>query len=360
MVHRIYSLLFALVRRLDAERAHRLALGALRVYSALSPQEPPKRTATLEQPLWGTVFPNPVGLAAGFDKDAEALAAWPSLGFGFVEVGTVTPEPQAGNPRPRLFRHVHEESLQNAMGFNNRGLEALRRRLQSMRRHLVPLGVNLGKNKVTPPDHAEDDYLLQIDALSGLADYFVVNLSSPNTPGLRDLQTRSFVGSLLRRATQLTQRPILVKLSPDLPDSAALDLALHAVEMGARGIVLTNTTTDYTLIPGAGPPGGLSGRVLTARSRLLLETVAPLLLGRALLVSVGGIHDGDEAYRRILLGASLIQAYTGFVYRGPDFAFALRRRLAERLARDGFANVREAVGAGLGGRLPEVGGGGSE
>ncbi len=351
IIDRLYRMAFPAFVRMDAERVHRLALGFLEVLATVAPAKPPRRQVALEQPLWGTLFPNPIGLAAGFDKDGEALGAWPRLGFGFAEVGTVTPEPQAGNPRPRLFRHLAEESLQNAMGFNNEGHQALRHRLGSARRFAIPVGVNLGKNKTTPAERAQDDYLLQIDALSGLADYFVVNLSSPNTPGLRDLQNREFVEGLLGQAVGLTERPILVKLAPDLTDAAALDLALHAVEAGARGIVISNTTTNYALLPGSGPPGGLSGRVLTRRSREMLRSLAPHLLGRALLVSVGGIHDGDEAYRRILLGASLVQAYTGFVYAGPGFARGLQHRLLERLEQDGFGNVREAVGAGLEGRI---------
>jgi len=289
----------------------------------------------------------------------EALAA---LGFGFVEVGTVTPRPQAGNPRPRLFRHTAERSLQNALGFNNQGGQAMRHRLLGIARRrqrrrrrrppddLAPLGVNVGKARDTPPEAALGDYQELLAALGDLADYLVVNLSSPNTPGLRDLQHESFVRELLGAARAVTRTPVLVKLSPDLEPEAAAELAAAAVAAGAAGIVATNTTTDYALLPGAGASGGLSGRVLREKSRRVCGAIARRLHaagGGAVLISAGGIDSGAEAYARLRAGASLVQLYTALVYEGPSLPGRINRELLALLARDGFSHVGQAVGADL-------------
>ena len=346
------GLFHRLLLRLDAERAHSLALAGLRAADALPSLR--RRLARrfrfedprLEQRLLGTRFPNPVGLAAGFDKDALAISGFASLGFGFVEVGTVTPRPQAGNPRPRLFRHPHHASLQNAMGFNNRGLEALSGRLDQRTRG-NPLGVNIGRNKDTEPERAEDDYQRVAAGLSGRCDYFVVNVSSPNTPGLRDLQERGRLRDLLTAVRAATKTPFLVKLSPDLDLEEAVVLATASVEAGAAGVVLTNTTIDYSRLPGSAAPGGLSGRVLRDRSFEMLHAVARELFGRCLLISVGGIDSAEEAYRRLRHGASLVQLYTALVYRGPRLARTLNEGLVRLLERDGVRNVESVIGADL-------------
>ncbi len=346
-----------LLFRFDPETAHRLATAALRAAQAVGPARAAleRRFAVgdprLEQRLLGAVFPNPVGLAAGFDKDGVAIRGMAALGFGAIEVGTVTPRPQAGNPRPRLFRLEGEESLRNAMGFNNAGVEALARRLArgGARRPgpRPPLGINVGRNRATPAERAHEDYLETIARLDELCDYFVVNVSSPNTPGLRDLQTAAAIERLIGGGRERTSRPILVKLSPDLEDGAAAELARAAVDAGASGVVLTNTTTDYGLVPGVEPVGGLSGRVLRERSFRMLSAVAPHVAGRAVLVSVGGIDSGAEAYRRIRAGASLVQVYTAVVYRGPGVAASINRELLGLLERDGLGAIGEAVGADL-------------
>jgi dihydroorotate dehydrogenase len=319
----------------------------------------------LRQTLFGRQVLNPVGLAAGFDKDAGAIDAMPALGFGFVEVGTVTPLPQAGNPRPRLFRHTAERSLQNSLGFNNRGLAAMRRRLERSGRRgagqqgeieiagehgaagELLLGVNVGKGRDTKPADALADYEALLRALGPFADYLVVNLSSPNTPGLRDLQNESFVRDLFQAARAVTGTPVLVKLSPDLAPEAAAALAETAVDAGAAGIVATNTTIDYSLLPGARPQGGLSGRVLRATSLRVFTAIARRLQGRALLISAGGIDSGAEAYRRLRAGASLVQVYTALVYEGPTLARRINRELLTLLARDGFTHLTQAIGADL-------------
>ncbi len=337
---------------LDAERAHGLALAGLRGADAVPLlrawlanryrfQDP-----RLEQDLLGARFPNPVGLAAGFDKDALAISGFTALGFGFVEVGTVTPRPQPGNPRPRLFRHRRHGSLQNAMGFNNRGLEALARRLER-RRQGTPVGVNMGRNKDTSADETVEDYRRVASRLSGGCDYFVVNVSSPNTPGLRDLQERGRLRALLEAVRAAAETPFLVKLSPDLDPEEAVVLATTAATAGAAGIVLTNTTIDYSLLPGAAPPGGLSGRVLRERSFEMLRAVARELRGGCLLISVGGIETAEEAYRRLRHGASLVQVYTALVYHGPRLARTLNEGLVRLLERDGAGKLGDVIGVDL-------------
>ncbi|HEY8021974.1 MAG TPA: quinone-dependent dihydroorotate dehydrogenase [Thermoanaerobaculia bacterium] len=348
-----YRLLRPLLFRLDPETSHGLAMGALRAAGHvpwLVPALARRRLVAdprLVQTLFGGVFANPVGLAAGFDKDALAVAALPALGLGFAEVGTVTPEPQPGNPRPRLLRHPGLESLQNAMGFNNAGMAALRRRLAAAYPAALPLGVNLGKNKATPPADALRDYEMLVEGLGSLCDYLVVNLSSPNTPGLRDLQNEGFVRAVLGMARGITAKPVLVKLSPDLDPGAAADLAQAAVEAGAAGIVATNTTTDYALIPGAAAFGGLSGAVLRETSYRALRAIAERLRGKAVLIAAGGIDSGAEAYRRIRAGASLVQIYTALIYQGPGLARRINAELLALLARDGLGSLGEAVGRDL-------------
>lgn len=353
----LYRLLRPLLFRCDPERSHRLGIAALRLLQALPgaagllARRNLVTDPELRQTLFGREFPNPVGLAAGFDKDALVAGALPALGFGFVEVGTVTPRPQPGNPRPRLFRYPAERSLQNSLGFNNRGMEAMRRRLTRLaaRPHL-PLGVNLGKGRDTPAAAALADYETLLRGLGDLADYLVVNLSSPNTPGLRDLQNETFVRDLLRAARAVTATPVLVKLSPDLEPETAADLAEAALDAGAAGIVATNTSVDYGLLRGgtrAAGAGGLSGAVLRERSRQVCAAIGRRLGGRGVLISAGGIDSGAEAYARVRAGASLVQLYTALVYEGPSLPRRINRELLALLARDGFTHIGQAVGADL-------------
>jgi dihydroorotate dehydrogenase len=348
----VYPFLRRLLFRLDAETSHGLGMAALRTAQAIPglPAALARRNLVtadaLRQTLFGREFPNPVGLAAGFDKDAVAVRALPALGFGFVEVGTVTPLPQPGNPRPRLFRHPAELSLQNALGFNNGGMEAMRKRLTRLHPFALPLGVNLGKNKATPPERALDDYEILIRGLHDLCDYLVVNLSSPNTPGLRDLQNEAFLRALFDVAKGITNKPILVKIAPDLEPAQAVSLSEAAVEAGAAGIIATNTTTDYSLIPGARDFGGISGRVLREKSFRILQALAKALFGRTVLISVGGIDSGAEAYRRLRAGASLVQIYTALVYEGPSLPRRINEELLALMERDGVKGIHEIIGAG--------------
>ncbi len=349
----LYPALRPLLFRLDAETSHGLGMAALRAaratpgVAAVLARRNLVDAAPLRQTLFGRELVNPVGLAAGFDKDAVAVRAMPALGFGFVEVGTVTPLPQAGNPRPRLFRHSSQESLQNALGFNNGGMAAMRRRLEKAYPAPLPLGVNVGKNKATPPEKALDDYETLIRGLHDLCDYLVVNLSSPNTPGLRDLQNEDFVRAILGMAKGITAKPILVKIAPDLQPEQAVALAATAVEAGAAGIIATNTTVDYALLPGAKDFGGLSGRVLREKSFAILQSVARAVFGKTVLISVGGIDSGAEAYRRLKAGASLVQIYTALVYQGPSLPRRINEELLRLMARDGAKGIAEVIGTDL-------------
>lgn len=310
------------MRRLSALSRTPGALAVLRArYAVAAPRT-----------VFGVRFPNPVGLAAGMDKDGVALPAWPALGFGFVEVGTVTAYPQPGNPRPRLFRLPDSEAVINRMGFNNAGAEALAARLAALPRPLgVPLGISLGKSKVTPLDEAVADYQASYRALRGHGDYFAVNVSSPNTPGLRALQDRDHLDALL--AALVGEKPVLVKIAPDLTEPAIAELLEVCLARGAAGVIATNTTLGRDgLAPSdrhrADEAGGLSGRPLTDRARQVVDFVHRETGGRLPIIGVGGIVHPDDAARMFDAGASLVQLYTGFIYRGPALPRAVARAAA--------------------------------
>lgn len=281
----------------------------------------------------GLRFPNPVGLAAGLDKDAEAVPFWQWLGFGFVEVGTVTALAQPGNPPPRLFRLPAEAALVNRMGFNNAGAEAMAVRLTRLRERAilqVPLGVNLGKSKVTPIAQAAGDYQRSSELLAELADYLVVNISSPNTPGLRDLQTVAQVRNLVDAVQGPNQRlvrprPVLLKLSPDLADAEAIACAQAAIDAGCAGLILTNTTLQLEARQGlqAGLSGGLSGRPLFTRSTELLAQLRTAIGAGPVLIGSGGIFSPEDVAAKRAAGADLVQVYTGLIYRGPGLVRSL-------------------------------------
>lgn len=331
-----------LLFRLDAERAHRVALALAARWSKLfngelSAQDV-ARSPALQVDAMGLRFPNPIGLAAGLDKDAEAVPLWQRLGFGFVEVGTVTALGQPGNPEPRLFRLPADGALVNRMGFNNAGAEAMAVRLTRLREReilQIPLGVNLGKSKVTPAEQAAGDYRRSCELLAELSDYLVVNISSPNTPGLRDLQTIEQVQRLTDAVQSANQRlsrprPVLLKLAPDLADEDAIGCARAAVDGGCAGLILTNTTVrrEGLRSPHDGLSGGLSGRPLLARSTELLARVRAALGRGPVLIGVGGIFAPEDVAAKRNAGADLVQVYTGLIYRGPGLIRALLRGIA--------------------------------
>jgi dihydroorotate dehydrogenase len=289
---------------------------------------------SLERKLFGLTFPNPVGLAAGFDKNAEGVTTWPRLGFGFMELGTVTPRPQPGNPRPRIFRLPAEQGLINRLGFPNVGVEEVARRLEKIKDEgrwpSTPVGLNLGKNKDTPLENAGRDYVACFRRTRDLADYFVVNVSSPNTPGLRELQGGKFLDAILgplRDEDPHGTRPLLIKIAPDLNEAQLADVANAVEKFRLAGIVATNTTIDKTGLS-VQQEGGASGRPLTTRSTEIIRAIHRLTGGRVPIIGVGGIFTAQDAREKLAAGASLVQVYTGFVYEGP----LLARRICEGLA----------------------------
>lgn len=345
----LYQWAFPLLDRIDPERAHRLAIAALKtglIGGARRPDPP-----ILGQTVFGLAFPNPVGLAAGFDKDGEVHRQALGLGFGFVELGSVTPKPQPGNPRPRLFRGTADRAVINRMGFNNRGMAAMAARLQGRDKARGIVGINLGKNKEQAD--AAADYAAGTTALGPLADYLVINVSSPNTPGLRALQSRdalaALIGAVLEARVQLACRPpLLLKIAPDLTDADRQDIAEVALASGLDGLIVSNTTLARP--PGLDPrfaqeAGGLSGRPLFAPSTEILRDIYRRTGGNLPIVGVGGIASAADVYAKIRAGASLVQVYSALVFEGPGLVRRIKAGLAALLARDGFANIGDAVGA---------------
>lgn len=299
----------------------------------------------LESEVCGIKFPNPVGLAAGFDKNATMVAGLASLGFGYLELGTITKNPQEGNPKPRLWRHIQEQSLQNAMGFNNAGASVVKQNISKVYPFSIPIGINLGKNK-----DAQDALLSYTQVLNeflDFGDYYVFNLSSPNTPNLRDLQNVDFVDELFCMARDLTEKPVFLKISPDMEIDSMLKTCEKAIEKGASGIIATNTTIDYSLVKFPKDRGGISGIALKDKSREVFKIIAQSFFKKTALISVGGIPDASEAYDRIKLGASLVQVFSHFIYHGPSLCKDINLGLVEYLKRDGFENISEAVGVDL-------------
>ena len=355
----MYALLKPLLFRADPETVHDLAMRGLEFTGRHRSALRAVREACgvdderLSVRRFGLTFPNPVGLAAGFDKNASAVPAWLALGFGSVEVGSVTALAQPGNAKPRLFRLPQDRAIINRMGFNNAGAEQVAARLEHLfeahGKPAAPLGINLGKSKVTPLDDAPQDYLRSLALLWRYGDYFVVNVSSPNTPGLRDLQDRDRLGALLETLTgfieaQAAPKPLLLKIAPDLSEEQLDDVLRLAQRYALSGIIATNTTVSReSLTTTLDETGGLSGRPLRARSLEILHYVRartdlPVL-------SVGGVATADDVYERLQAGACLVQLYTSFVYEGPALLRRLNRGLLERLARDGHGSVQALVDA---------------
>ncbi|CAA6804316.1 MAG: Dihydroorotate dehydrogenase (EC [uncultured Sulfurovum sp.] len=299
----------------------------------------------LKQVLFDTTFENPVGLAAGFDKNGEYIKAMPSLGFGFTEIGTITPKPQAGNARPRLFRLKEDRSIQNAMGFNNRGADFMLNQLAKVENFDYPIGINIGKNKLTPEDEALNDYKTLLETFKDSGNYIVINISSPNTPGLRDLQNEKFITDLFTMAKEITSQPIFLKIAPDMQAQDAIDLCNAAVNAGSAGIIATNTTIDYSVTEHAKDFGGISGALVREKSYELFKAIGKELYGKTILISVGGIETAEDAYRRIKAGASLIQIYSMLIYNGPIMIKEINEGLIELLKADGYENISEAIGA---------------
>ena len=347
-----YPLLRPFLFLMDAEAAHRLTVVMLK--SNLMPRLGGEADPLLHTRVAGLEFPSPVGLAAGFDKHAEIIGPIFNLGFGSVEVGSITPKPQPGNPQPRLFRAREAEAVINRFGFNSEGFDACLQRIrawQSQGNAKGILGVNIGKNKESPD--AAADYAAGVKLFAPFADYLTVNLSSPNTPGLRDLQAREAMSAILKAATEAraevaVKTPIFVKIAPDLDDAQMNDIAEVVMGAGIDGLIIGNTTLsrpDGLPAEFAKETGGLSGRPLYKLSTEILAKMYRLTSGKIPLIGCGGIGSGEDAYRKIRAGASLVQLYSALIYQGPLLVNRINRELAGLLRRDGFKSVADAVGS---------------
>ena len=359
-----------LLFKLPAEKAHYLSMGAFNCLLApkLISNQFRRRyqvnDASLATTVFGLDFKNPIGLAAGFDKDARWFPELAALGFGHVEVGTITGQAQAGNPTPRLFRLPKDKAIINRMGFNNNGADNAAARLAKTARSSPDdiVGVNIGKTKVVPVEEADQDYLFSFERLFTYADYFTVNVSSPNTPGLRTLQNKEPLMRLLSSILELNQRlatdhevapkPVLLKIAPDVTDEQLADIISILREIEMSGIIATNTTlsradlkTNSSTVEEIGN-GGLSGAPLTIRSRQVVSQLHDELKGQVPIIGVGGVMCGEDAWQMILAGASLVQVYTGFIYGGPAMVRDINRHIAAQLKQRGFNSVADAVGAG--------------
>jgi dihydroorotate dehydrogenase len=343
----LYPLIRSLLFKLDAEKAHRATIGLLKLRNGTGfPPEPPS-TPSLETTVAGLKFPNPVGLAAGFDKDAEVPEQMLNLGFGFVEVGTLTPQPQEGNPKPRLFRLAEDQAVINRMGFNNRGMADARRRLDRRARWRGIIGVNIGANKNSADRVA--DYVAGVQAMAPVADYLTINISSPNTPGLRQLQDEGALGALLSAVAEARPSggpPIFLKVAPDLGEGEPDQIVRVALQHGIDAIIVANTTVSRPKLQSSyvNEQGGLSGVPLKALALRALRDFRCASGGEIPLIGVGGIGSVDDAWDRIRAGASLVQLYTAMVYEGPGIARRIARGLADRLKREGMSSISELVG----------------
>jgi len=341
---RIYNILRPVIFRFDPEFSHRFTLSSLKLFGAIRLHE--KDDPILENCLFGKKFSNPFGLAAGFDKNAEVIGGVSNLGFGFTEVGTLTPKPQDGNPRPRLFRLRADKAIINRLGFNNQGFDYAYNNIKKVDRTL-PIGINLGANRET--SNKVRDYLKGLQKFDNLADYLTINISSPNTPGLRDLQQRDELDTLLEAfKTKSIKSKIFVKIAPDLTDEDLQDIVSTAIKYQVEGLVVCNTTTErnYPLKDNCSiEKGGLSGPPLGDMSARMVSDIFAVSGNRLTLIGVGGISNGREAYERIAKGASLLQLYTALIYQGPFLVKKLKTELIQLMRDDGISDISSLIGA---------------
>ncbi|MCL6458312.1 MAG: quinone-dependent dihydroorotate dehydrogenase [Gorillibacterium sp.] len=348
---------------LDPEQAHHLTIGCLHkaasipgMLSLFQGLYGVAACPELNVSLWGIDFPNPVGLAAGLDKNADAVKALSVLGFGFIEVGTVTPQPQSGNESPRLFRLSADKALINRMGFNNNGAGPMAETLAKVGKRSIPICVNIGKNKATNNKQAAEDYVSCIRTLYAQADLFAINISSPNTPDLQNLQHGEELRNLLtavicemdhqKKLVSGKAKPILVKISPDLTDAELEAIAENALMSGVSGIIAANTTIlrDGLTHPNAKETGGLSGRPLTLRSNEMVRRLYKITQGRIPIIGSGGIFTADDAYERIRSGANMVEIFTSVIYEGPEITRKINQGIVRRMHSDGFTSIAQAVG----------------
>ncbi|PAF51055.1 dihydroorotate dehydrogenase (quinone) [Helicobacter sp. 13S00401-1] len=341
--------------KLDPERAHTLVEKTLAGVSYAPLIENMlassfcKYHANLDNEILGMRFYNPIGLAPGFDKNATMVRGLAALGFSHLELGTITHNPQDGNPKPRLFRHVESNSLQNAMGFNNIGTRAVIRNLQKVYPFCIPLGINLGKNKNIALADALTAYELALKATKDYGDYFIFNVSSPNTVGLRNLQDVNFVNELFDMAKSITTKPTFLKIAPDMDLDSMLEVCKSALNASASGLIATNTTIDYSLVSSpklkdGEPFGGLSGKILKTKSNEVLKELGKAFFKEGIIVSVGGISTASDILERLKNGASLVQILTSIIYEGPGVMKRLNGELSKLLSEEGFSNIKDVIG----------------
>ncbi|TCP69604.1 quinone-dependent dihydroorotate dehydrogenase [Baia soyae] len=358
----MYPIMKKVLFRMDPEVAHEWTVRSLQTLQRMSylaktiQQKWEVKHPSLSSQVVGVSFPNPVGLAAGFDKHANVYPALAHLGFGFVEVGTLTPRPQSGNDRPRLFRLPEDQAIINRMGFNNHGVEDAVRSFQTLSRPTIPIGINLGKNKNTPNEQASQDYIIGLQTLYLYGDYFVINISSPNTQGLRDLQEANALKKLLTDILQTrdhciqshqVKKPIFLKIAPDLTEEQLTEIIEIVLHTNIDGMIATNTTLSREGLQNqvsSHETGGLSGRPLTSRSTEWISQIYRITQGKLPIIGVGGIFTAEDAYAKIRAGASLVQIYTGMIYQGPAVVKQINQGLVQLLERDGFPSVEDAVG----------------
>ena len=342
--------------RMDAEDAHNLIINVMKKTQSIPfidsclQKKYCVQYPSLHQRIYGLNFYNPIGLASGFDKNAEVIKPMRNIGFGFLELGSITFIPQSGNDRPRIWRHVAESSLQNHLGFNNIGAKAAAKNLAKHYPFSIPLGVNIGRNKDLNNQDSLKNYERSLRILSHCGDYFAFNLSSPNTPNLRDLQNESFVKELLQMAKSITSKPVFIKISPDMNVDSMLEVVQSAIDSGADGIVATNTTIEYGLLQNPFRKngqniGGISGEVLSQKSREILKILGKHFFKKTTLISVGGICSASEAYLRLGFGASLIQILSGMIYHGPALVASMNKELDSMLKADGFSHISQVIGS---------------
>ena len=349
------NLPFAFLKFFPPELAHSITLKLLKFKPSFF-NKTLENDNKLHQHLWGLDFKNPIGLAAGFDKNAEVISQLFDLGFGFVEAGTVTPKPQIGNDKPRIFRLSKDYAIINHLGFNNKGITAVTKKLTRLNINFFSkgiVGINIGINNDT--NNIIEDYCIGLEKLGPLVNYIVINISSPNTPGLRDLQNRGRIDNLVktlhkirRNNENLVSKPILIKIAPDIDDEQARDIALSCLALGIDGIIIGNSTIDRPLTLQSlhqSEVGGLSGKPLFVKSTLMLKKMYSLTNGQIPLVGVGGISNGIDCYEKIKSGASLVQLYTSLIYQGPSLIFKIKKELLSCIITDGYKNITEAVGA---------------
>ncbi|MHB8383779.1 MAG: quinone-dependent dihydroorotate dehydrogenase [Candidatus Binataceae bacterium] len=349
MLSELYRIAKPALFQCDAETAHRMTLSLLSTWPLLAPLADPNE---LRVKLWNMEFSNPVGLAAGMDKDAVAAGAWQGLGFGFAELGTVTPRPQPGNPRPRVFRLPAERALINRLGFPSDGMDAVARRIERLRNRGVALklGINLGPNKETAAEQVAEDYAALMRRMSALADFVVINVSSPNTPGLRNWQSpermREIFAAINGAMSNAVRRPpILLKVAPDLEPADLRRICDTALELALDGIVATNTTLSRDAVGiTSAHAGGLSGTPLRGRAREFIREIYRHTGGRLKIIGVGGVSSADDAWEHIRAGASLVELYTALIYQGPGVVAEIKSGLIGLLRREGFRSISDAVG----------------